>query len=85
MLSTKAIFEYILKKVKIAHLFTSGCQNRFKLMKTHPKMQKQCQIKPKINFTTYGDLRKRIFTKSKLFDGCWKNQVCSALWVVELS
>ena len=39
MLSTKAIFVYILKKVKIAHLFTSGFQNRFKHMKIQPKMQ----------------------------------------------
>ena len=39
MLSTKPIFEYILKKVRIAHLFTSGFQKRFKHMKTDPKMQ----------------------------------------------
>ena len=50
MLSTKAIFVYILKKVKIAHLFTSGFQNRFKHMKIQPKMQNQYQIKPNINF-----------------------------------
>ena len=53
MLSTQGRFEYILKKIKMSHLFTFGCQNRFKLMKKHPKIQNQCKMDQKIISTTH--------------------------------
>ena len=43
MLLTEAIFEDILEKFRIAHLFTSGGQNGFGLLGAHPGMQGWCR------------------------------------------